>query len=149
MKNTNIERFWKYVEKTESCWNWIGSLNRGGYGNFWDSQKKKIVSAHRFSYMIYFGDPSPLNVLHTCDNPRCVNPSHLWEGTHQENIQDAKEKGSWNPARSSKLKSGDINTIRELYKTGCFPQQTLAAQFKVGQPAISRIVCREHWVNVE
>lgn len=85
------ERFLQKVTKTESCWIWIGALNSRGYGSFLFNGK--ITSAHRYSYEQYKGEiPEGLFVCHSCDNPRCVNPDHLWIGTHSENMKDMISK---------------------------------------------------------
>lgn len=91
-KPTPIERFWKYVKKTNTCWNWTGGFLQSGYGIF--TINNKIVRAHRFSYELHKNKiPVNLNVCHSCDNPKCVNPSHLWLGTHKENMDDMMRKG--------------------------------------------------------
>jgi len=90
------ERFWPKVYKTLGCWIWnAGKTSRDlsrGYGIFWLNGRK--VLSHRVSWEIHNGPiPKGMNVLHDCDNPPCVNPEHLWLGTHSDNIQDAADKG--------------------------------------------------------
>src|SRR5690349_19581225 len=93
------ERFWAKVEKTDGCWLWTAATFPGGYGLF----KRGTLSsasperAHRLSFEMAHGRPPKrgLLVCHTCDNPRCVRPEHLWEGTVSENAQDAVSKGRW------------------------------------------------------
>ena len=88
------ERFWKYVNKTETCWLWAGGTNgRAGYGHILaDLPSRKLVYAHRVSWELANGAiPDGLWVLHNCpggDNPSCVNPDHLYLGTNSDNIKD-------------------------------------------------------------
>lgn len=86
-------RFYKYIEEKESgCIEWIGGKDPNGYGRF--SLSGKGDYAHRASYEIFKGPiPTGLCVCHKCDNPRCVNPDHLWLGTQTENIKDRDAKG--------------------------------------------------------
>lgn len=88
---TDIERFNQKVNKTNTCWLWTGSQNPKGYGRI--SYNGKVIRAHRLSYLLHKGKiPDGLNVCHTCDIPRCVNPDHLWLGTYAENNQDMVKK---------------------------------------------------------
>ena len=87
---TSEQRFWKKVQKTNSCWLWMGSSCVYGHLTI----NYKSVYAHRFSWEIHFGPiPKNLCVLHRCDNPLCVNPNHLLLGTHRENMVDRDKKG--------------------------------------------------------
>lgn len=74
------------------CWLWEKSLARKGYGVIHIKNKRK--SAHRYSWELYYGPvPKGLFVCHKCDTPSCVNPEHLFIGTHTDNMRDAKRKG--------------------------------------------------------
>jgi hypothetical protein len=89
------ERFLQKVEKTETCWLWKAgtrSKKRDCYGAFHFGNK--VIDAHRVSYLFFKGEiPDKMYVCHTCDVKLCVNPDHLWLGTQQQNMQDAKKKG--------------------------------------------------------
>ena len=86
------KRFWSKVRKTSKCWIWEGHKDKNGYGRI--GLDKKYIRVHRFSYELKNGHiPKGLWVLHQCDNPPCVNPSHLKVGTHQENQSDKSERG--------------------------------------------------------
>ncbi len=90
-----IERFLSKVNKSDSaneCWEWTGGKFRRGYGAITIS--KRTIKAHRVAYYIANNkDPHPRLVLHSCDNPTCCNPSHLFEGTDQDNSDDRQKKG--------------------------------------------------------
>lgn len=84
-------RFWDKVKKTESCWLWIGAINNN-YGCF-NKGNRNMIKAHRFSWELAYGEiPKDKFVLHKCDTPRCVNPEHLFLGTHYDNYHDAVSK---------------------------------------------------------
>lgn len=86
------ERFWEKVDKRgpDDCWEWNGSRTRG-YGYF--TIRKKATRAHRLSFFLEHGHWPQPECLHSCDNPACQNPRHLWEGTQLDNIRDACQKG--------------------------------------------------------
>lgn len=89
------KRFLAKVSKTPACWLWTGSRNGNGYGEIYEGPvTDKNIQAHRAAYLIYRGAiPGGMNVLHKCDNPICVNPDHLWLGTHTQNTVDMVQKG--------------------------------------------------------
>lgn len=89
-KRPSLEaRFWSRVEKSDGCWIWRGSRIPQGYGRMVGDRY-----AHRFSWEIHFGEiPVGKFVCHSCDNPPCVNPAHLWIGDARANSQDRDRKG--------------------------------------------------------
>jgi hypothetical protein len=91
-KYKTFNNFLSKIEKTDTCWLWTGAQIPKGYGMFWYGGK--LGYAHRYSYLVYKGIiPKELHVCHTCDNPSCVNPEHLWLGTNLDNRLDSKTKG--------------------------------------------------------
>jgi hypothetical protein len=91
------ERFWAKVQKGDGCWLWTGGKFRRGYGAFkrrGPDGRFQQQKAHRVSYEWLVGPvPDGLCVLHTCDNPPCVNPAHLFLGTNLDNSEDRRVKG--------------------------------------------------------
>jgi len=116
----SIKRFWKNVEKKETCWIWKKATYKG-YGVFNKGNRKTILT-HRFSWELHNGPiPNGKSVCHSCDNPPCVNPSHLWLGTNDENRQDSVSKKRHvfgERVHFAKLKDEYIPGIRKLHKEG-------------------------------
>jgi hypothetical protein len=111
------DRFLEKVDRSGDCWIWTSSIRgKSGYGAF--KVDGKVLNAHRFSYELFVGPiPEGDLICHTCDNRRCVNPSHLFVGTYKDNHSDGVNKGriinGWNTEKLKKHPS------RGAYLRGC------------------------------
>lgn len=136
-----LERFEKLMERIPfaGCWLWTGAINKYGYGKV--KENRKHLTAHRWSWTIHRGAiPEGLHVLHRCDVPGCVNPSHLWLGTNVDNDKDKREKGRHfvQPIhRETRLTDEDVLEIRRL--RGKERHVDLGARFGIDPSQISRI----------
>jgi len=145
-----IDRFnEKYEVNLETgCWEWTGAKHRG-YGVL--GVNKKQVRAHRFSYQLHFGDiPDGLYVCHGCDNPGCVNPSHLWLGTSQDNTADKTAKGRavrlvGLASPVAKLTADQVRAIRSSSLT----YREIAARYGLHYMTVGRIKRRETYRDVD
>jgi len=148
------ERFWRHVHKTDSCWLWVGSKNQQGYGNISIGRvqgKSRCMLAPRLAWKIANGDiPEGLHVLHSCDNPPCVNPEHLWLGTQTDNNRDMRNKGR-NPRPYAKLTESQVRDIRALYWESTEPVYyvpRLASEYGVTDDCIWSVVRFRDWRGI-
>ena len=147
-------------EPNSGCWLWNAGFDKDGYGLFWTrvpgNHKGAQKRAHRVSYELYKGPiPEGLCICHKCDNPSCVNPDHLFAGTHQDNSDDMMRKGRYVGYRAvgekianSKLKEPDIINIRAIYKYTKASTYDLGRIYKVAPQTISKIINRQLWSHV-
>jgi len=137
------ERFdekWE-LDPQSGCWVWTSSLGNKGYGEFWIYGRHQL--AHRISWMLHKGSIPTHNsyhgmcVLHKCDNPPCVNPDHLFLGTHLDNTRDRDKKGR----QPSKLNPRQVLAIRDDPRM----KKDIAADYSVSRTLISMIKNRKRW----
>lgn len=161
------------IEKKDKCWEWKGTINTMGYGEM--CVQGRIQRAHRLSYILFKGEiPKGIFVCHICDNPKCINPDHLWLGTAKQNNEDCLRKGRWKgrtgiklslehkkklsgPKKSwfkngekhprSKLKELDIKEIRNMLNED-FTYQEIADKFGLSQSSLADIKFRRTWSHI-
>lgn len=141
-------RFWRYVDKSagaDACWEWTGTLSTSGYGRF-SPGHSAATQAHRFSYCLANGtslrDIAAYVICHRCDNPPCVNPAHLFIGTHADNVNDKVAKGRQPRGDGhslTRVSDHDIAAIRQRRKAGERPVD-LAKEYGITPHTISCIV---------
>jgi hypothetical protein len=148
MKDKDINRFWSKVIKkgSDECWEWDAGKIGKGYGSF--CLYGKTMTAHRISYIINKGDiPKGGLVLHTCDNPACVNPNHLYIGTYGDNNMDREDRNPGTSGRISKFTKDNIQHIKEEYSKGS-TQGDLSMEFGVSRQYISNIINNKRGINL-
>ncbi|NJC06534.1 hypothetical protein GGQ97_002327 [Sphingomonas kaistensis] len=112
------ERFDKFVVRQEGCWGWTGCHNGIGYG-YLRINKKTRLATHVSLELAGRPQPSPSHMAcHTCDNPICTNPEHLWWGTQAENMQDAKTKGRTRNGQSATVSRDADHALAFLREAG-------------------------------
>lgn len=164
------DKFLTKVNITSTCWIWKAAKTKNGYGIF--TVDRKNVYAHRFCWSVFNGEISKGNVIcHSCDNPSCVNPEHLFISTQKGNMQDMISKNRSAKGENhrsakhpelvlrgeeignSKLKTSEVEQIRKLYRPGRpgvrseFSLSGLAKKYGVCHQQISRIINNERWVK--
>jgi DNA-binding XRE family transcriptional regulator len=144
-----IERFNSKIKVVvDSCHTWQGShFKVTGYGAFW--LKGQNRGAHRIAWEIVKGKiPRGLHLCHSCDNRGCVNPEHMFLGSHQDNVADmvAKARHAFGERQTnSKLTDAQVLEIRQVYARGGISQTELGKSYGVGHTTISYVVNKRAW----
>lgn len=143
MKNKLLAKI-KYIN---DCWEWQGSLHRQGYGHF--PYKRKILLAHRVSWNLFNGYiPENIKVCHKCDNPKCINPEHLFLGSQKENVDDMFQKkrkdhqGEKHPR--AKLTKEKVLEIRQMIEKG-ISQEIICKKYNITNGHVGSIKHRRTW----
>ncbi len=148
MYNIYVQRFWERVSIAgpDECWVWLRGTNNHGYGVFYAPHQ---IKAHRFSCELHNGPiPKGKWVLHSCDNPPCVNPAHLRIGTPLDNSRDRDSRGRTGDTSRTKngrhkLTEADVTYIRR--NPDMLLQRELGAKFGVTQVMISKVQLHQNW----
>jgi len=153
------QRFWSKVDKRgpDECWEWQGGKSVAGYGRFW--LNGKTVSSTHFAYSSTGRSIRPgYFICHSCDNPGCVNPSHLFQGTPKENQMDMIKKGRQVNTRRkrenytrgemchlSKLTQSQVKEMRSLYAARKMTTNGLSKNFSVSKSTAKKIISNSTW----
>ena len=119
------------------CWEWTGSKATRGYGKI--MRQGVLWSAHRLSYAAFIGPIGDKHVCHTCDNTGCVNPEHLFLGTHQDNMTDMAQKDRSGSRRNFKVSDEQVREIWYKAKRG-FPAGWIAKDYGISKSYVRDII---------
>lgn len=152
-----VARFWRKVDRRgpDECWEWSGRRDKDGYGQFRTNNPRRMRRANIVAHEIEYGLPNGLQVCHSCDNPPCCNPQHLWGGTNSDNQQDSvtkgrrpevDQKGENNPRAI--LSGNDVIEIRRLIGVG-LTNTKIGPMYGVTHSMISRIRLGKAWTHIK
>lgn len=145
-----VQRFWAKVNKNapNGCWEWTGfRMKIGGHGQMGSDKGRKLVLAHRFAWELENGPiPEGMEVCHHCDNGSCVRVSHLFLGSHADNMADMTNKGRH--VGYKKLTAAQVVEIRRKYTPYVVTFRMLAAEYGVSIEGIANVIWRRTWRHV-
>ena len=161
-----VARFWAKVDRRgdDECWPWLASTRSKGYGAFAYTFNGKSINdrANRFAFKLHYGPISDdILVCHMCDNPACCNPTHLFKGTHQDNVDDMMQKGRrvkggtyrrdgyerGEQHHAARLTESDVRAMRQD-RAGGLSYSSISAKYGVPIGHAWRIVNRKAWKHV-
>jgi len=152
-KRFGADQFWARVDKSGACWLWTGGTHRHGHGLV--RRNRWRAFAHRYAWELLIGPiPDGMNVCHNCpggDNPRCVNPAHLFLGTQADNMRDMGRKDRvafGERSGGAKLTEEQVRAIRRRRADGLLLRE-VADEFGCSMQQVSRIVRGELWRRLE
>jgi hypothetical protein len=146
------QKLLRYAVSENGCWNWVATKDRDGYGLLTHHRGKQI-RAHRASYEFHVAKiPVGLLVCHSCDNPSCINPNHLFVGTSKENTRDMLDKnrrpvlrGERHP--NAKLTNDQVTQIKQLRSENRLLKD-IANQFNISFQTVSSITKGTTWNSI-
>lgn len=153
LSKADTARFWSEVDKRgpNDCWEWTGYRNRQGYGQFYSCTHTPYLT-NRVAYVVTNGDTGLL-VLHTCNNPPCCNPAHLYVGTDKDNrhkcvTEDRAFDTRGENSGRAKLTESEVCEIRALYAGG-WVQRKIAEKYGISQSQVSHICTGANWKHLK
>lgn len=161
MRSTNEQRFWAKVDRRgpDECWPWLAYRDACGYGAVLYREQAEsglssaVLRAHRVSFLINVGPIADgLRVCHSCDNPPCVNPAHLFLGTQADNVRDMVTKGRKFVMRgeghpNAKITLADVAWIRWARGYAGVPYGRIGRAYGIGKAAARRAALGLHWAD--
>jgi len=145
------ERFWEKVNVrgSEECWPWLAATKQGGYGRI-SGERGEPQLSHRVAYKLAVGTiPDGLVVCHRCDNPSCVNPSHLYLGTQADNLCDMRSKGRGNPPRGSRHPKARLTEeLARAIRHDPRSHRQIARELGIGKSTIGMVKAGITWTHV-